>query len=211
MSNAELVKDLHALKRTIDLMYRKETVIECFAVIDRAITALEAREAERDAVLEEAAEAVYDALCAPPKKQYSRPLCQEESVPAPVVARNAVRALKSKPTTEERRTWTRDDGTTIPVRGDVEDRRKSAAGGDWDWPIPGRRNSGEYGRRSGDRARWTAKPAPQAGPTILDELYRGGRVEYGNDAKMYDVYRVAESVSARLVDIERRLSAMGGK
>ena len=59
-----------------------------------------------------------------------------------------ITALKSAP-------FTRKDGTTSPVRGTVEDRRRVSRGASvrQEQPI-------FYGRRSNDRARWTGEAAP---------------------------------------------------
>jgi len=71
-----------------------------------------------------------------------------------------IRALKSTPT------FTRADGTISPLRGTVEDRRKSAHGiGNQDdvrhmWRRGAEGEHVVYGRRSNDRARWTGEAAP---------------------------------------------------
>lgn len=110
------------------------------SAITEAITALSSQ-ATRDEVLEEAA-AACDALVG---RGFDPADCALD-----------IRALKQQP-------WTREDGTTSPVRTGPDDRRKSADGSfDYD-DCPLRRDRKGpggigYGRRSGDRARWTAQP-----------------------------------------------------
>lgn len=139
------------------------------SAITEAITALSSQ-ATRDEVLEEAA-AACDALVG---RGFDPADCALD-----------IRALKQQP-------WTREDGTTSPVRTGPDDRRKSADGSfDYD-DCPLRRDRKGpggigYGRRSGDRARWTAQPravdyldardalpAPSSGKSRIANVPRGG-------------------------------------
>lgn len=85
-------------------------------------------------------------------------------------------------------TFTRTDGTTSPLRGTVEDRRKSAKGGDARGGtkyVLERDNADDslnrYGLRAGDRARWTGEAAPVRDLSIPAEWTERKATESGSD------------------------------
>lgn len=195
--NDELVRELAKVRDavrddTTPIMPRRDS-----AILDRAITALQAQENVRDAVLEEAAQYLEDMVGAEaPMTEHNKAL---------LCAASWIRcALKSTPAAHDQ-SWgsyeqgatsgagypaqapfTRSDGTTSPLRTGTEDRRKSAYGDvlqctGWQ----GRRSNGDdgnnsTGRRAGDRARWTGEKVEAPQPELVPGIHKAIQWFEGN-------------------------------
>lgn len=180
--------------------------------ISAAIDFIEAREADRD----ELVKYVIDL--------FGRDLAGTRTADEPMVindaeGRNAIiDAFDKRPIPEP--TFERKDGSTSPVRGGVVDRRESALG-DYVRQTANKwyRREGaatQFGRRSDDRARWTAQPAP-AGLFIsraVDPLTGHWFEKPAPQAQPVDgLSETDKIIIQRMIDreLDRRLSAMGVK
>ncbi len=159
--NNELVKELASVRTWLaasdEYAIGVPSAEVSVAVIDRAIAFISSHDSVRDRALEECREAIWN--------ENTRTHAREKL--GMQRAMKLIDELKSAP-------FTRKDGTTSPepqmyerhkgsiaayhtddTRGTVEDRRKSAGG---IANEPNRQYRLGYGRRPGDRARWTAAP-----------------------------------------------------
>lgn len=160
MSN-ELILELELLLKNIEHGSPASLFIREVRALKAAITFISSHDSVRDRALEECREAIWN--------ENTRTHAREKL--GMQRAMKLIDELKSAP-------FTRKDGTTSPepqmyerhkgsiaayhtddTRGTV-DRRKSAEGSITDFDCPRLRRFGptRYGRRPGDRARWTAAP-----------------------------------------------------